>query len=143
MGNRAVIAFKSSPTVGIYLHWNGGPESILAFVNAAKKRGARPPKNDATYAFGALASTIGLFIHQPSKYRRELLSFGIGPLSDLDTYNGDNGLFWIHDDWRVSRDCGYSGSVSYDGLGKDGREQHDGIVEQIMHLDTAKSAKAA
>jgi hypothetical protein len=40
MGNRAVISFSEAKTAtGIYLHWNGGPESILAFLDAAKKLG--------------------------------------------------------------------------------------------------------
>ena len=35
MGNRAVLEFKDG--TGIYLHWNGGPESVLAFLDAAKE----------------------------------------------------------------------------------------------------------
>ena len=38
MGNRAVITFSGSRStgVGIYLHWNGGLESVLAFLDAVR-----------------------------------------------------------------------------------------------------------
>lgn len=37
MGNRAVISFdENDNATGVYLHWNGGPESVLAFLAAAK-----------------------------------------------------------------------------------------------------------
>jgi len=45
MGNRAVITASELQTVGvgIYLHWNGGPESVLAFLDVARERGFRDP----------------------------------------------------------------------------------------------------
>ena len=108
MGNRAVIAFTAEPTTGIYLHWQGGPGSVLAFINAAKYRGARSPGSDTSYAFGALASTIGEFMHGDWRETRvkypsctELMSFGIGPIDTLDTDNYDNGVYWIGDDWKI------------------------------------------
>ena len=45
MGNRAMVVFenkdgtKRSPMA--YLHWNGGPESIYAFLNEMDRRGIR------------------------------------------------------------------------------------------------------
>lgn len=43
MGNRAFVAFtdrnQSKPRVGIYLHWNGGPETVYAIVDVLKERG--------------------------------------------------------------------------------------------------------
>lgn len=39
MGNRAVVKFESRDEKhGIYLHWNGGPESILAFLQVMQDR---------------------------------------------------------------------------------------------------------
>jgi len=110
MGNRAVIAFNNEPTTGIYLHWQGGPGSVLAFIDAAKFRGARSPNGDISYAFGALASTIGEFMHGDWQETRkkypscaDLTSFGIGPISSLDTDNYDNGVYWIGDDWKITK----------------------------------------
>lgn len=40
MGNRAHVFFsKEVNSPGIYLHWNGGPESVLAFVRTMEARG--------------------------------------------------------------------------------------------------------
>ena len=40
MGNRAVVTNKNQD-IGIYLHWNGGPESVCAFLTYAKALGVR------------------------------------------------------------------------------------------------------
>lgn len=43
MGNRACVQFvespKEKPFHEIYLHWNGGPESVLAFLETMINRG--------------------------------------------------------------------------------------------------------
>ena len=93
MGNRAVITLDKTPTsnsVGIYLHWNGGAESILAFAEAAKKLKVRTPNGDAPYALARLVQIIGNFFGGT-------LSVGVGTLDNLDCDNGDNGLFIV--DW--------------------------------------------
>ena len=46
MGNRAVIAFEQNGkqdknSVGIYLHWNGGRDSVEGFLQTAKDYGVR------------------------------------------------------------------------------------------------------
>jgi len=40
MGNRAVVRFndEAANDVGVYLHWNGGPESIAGFLQAMVQR---------------------------------------------------------------------------------------------------------
>lgn len=100
MGNRAVIAFKNDPNAtGIYLHWNGDPESVLAFCHAAKKMGARNPGSDDSYAMAGLCRAVTLFMHDSP---RELTSMGVGPLTTLDTDNYDNGLYIIGGDWNIT-----------------------------------------
>jgi hypothetical protein len=89
MGNRAVIALKNEPNApGIYVHWNGGPESVLAFIDAARELGARMPGQDDTYFLADLVACIGLFMGIG-------LSKGIATLTHLDTGNGDNGLYIV------------------------------------------------
>lgn len=41
MGNRAIIIFKDDNNFSpqVYVHWNGGPESILAFLKVMERRG--------------------------------------------------------------------------------------------------------
>ena len=85
MGNRAVINFKDSK-VGIYLHWNGGRESVEAFLRAAKTLELR--ENDPTYGLARLTQIIG-------NYFGGSLSLGVGLLSELDCDNADNGQYVI------------------------------------------------
>jgi hypothetical protein len=100
MGNRAVIAFEDMDDIGIYLHWQGGPGSILGFVDAAKANGVREPGKggDNIYSLGGLITTIGRLVH-----RKESLSLGVGPLGELDTDNMDNGVYWIGAGFKIVR----------------------------------------
>jgi len=89
MGNRAVITLAKKPTensVGIYLHWNGGAESVLAFAETAKHFGVR--FYDETYATARLAQIIGNFFGGTT-------SLGVGILGQLDCENYDNGTYRI------------------------------------------------
>lgn len=93
MGNRAVITFDerlAADSIGIYVHWNGGPESIYTFVNAARELGIRAPKADPSYCVARFAQMIGNFFGGTT-------SVGIGPLRSLDINNGDNGVFLVTD----------------------------------------------
>ena len=99
MGNRAVIAISEQESAtGIYLHWNGGVESVLAFAHAARDMGARSPSGDDCYAMAGLIRAVTLFIHDGAG---ELISMGVGPVKSLDTDNYDNGLFIIGGDWNI------------------------------------------
>jgi hypothetical protein len=93
MGNRAVIAFKASPQIGIYVHWNGGRESVEAFLRATKER-VGPSSADAQVGIARLTETIGRFFEGG-------LSVYVGLMCQLDTDNGDNGTFWIGDRWNI------------------------------------------
>jgi hypothetical protein len=99
MGNRAVITASTKRTgaVGIYLHWNGGIESVLAFCHAARDRGYRDPSADDSYAMARLCGLIHEFF---GVY--ESTSLGIGCIEHLDTDNYDNGTFVIGKDWNIT-----------------------------------------
>ena len=59
MGNRAVIAFENKPdAVGIYLHWNGGRNSVEGFLEAGKEVCLL---GDHPYAMAQLVQLIGQF----------------------------------------------------------------------------------
>ena len=88
MGNRAVITFDKKPSrnsVGIYLHWNGGPESVLAFLEAARHFKVREGDD---YEAARVVQIIGNFFGGTT-------SIGIERLSRLDCANGDNGVFAV------------------------------------------------
>lgn len=109
MGNRAVITASKSRRhgVGIYVQWNGGPESVLAFLAAAKERGYRAPDSDAPYAMGRLCGLIHEFfgVGAPD-------SLGLGPLSGLDCDNHDNGVYVIGGDWEIADRWGHGSAIA-------------------------------
>ena len=97
MGNRAVITASTHQTigVGIYVHWNGGPESVAAFLDVARARGYCDPSEDESYAMARLCGLICEFFGPGD------LSVGIGPLDRLDCDNYDNGVYVIGKGWEV------------------------------------------
>ena len=89
MGKRAVISFKCegvpkeySPS--IYLHWNGGRDSIEGFLKAHEMAEFR----GGDYGIARLVQLI-------TNYFGGGLSVGVGVYCQMDTDNGDNGVYWI------------------------------------------------
>lgn len=95
MGNRAVLTTKENylnDGIGIYLHWNGGQNSIEAFCYYCDAMGYRTPDSD-DYGFARLIQTIANFFGPNG------LSIGVGKARHLD--DSDNGT-WFIKDWRVA-----------------------------------------
>lgn len=95
MGNRAVITSKENfenNGIGIYVHWNGGRDSIEAFLTYCKIKGYRPPDMD-NYGWARLCQTI-------CNYFEDGLSVGIDTIKNLDCDNGDNGVYII-EGWEI------------------------------------------
>ena len=140
MGNRAVLTFSTSRTtgVGIYVHWNGGPSSVLAFLEVAKRRGYRDPSADPVYAMARLCGLICEFFGGPD-------SVGVGVLKDLDCDNWDNGVYVIGEGWRVVERWGKGSEpmLTLDQLDKPFREAYDGIVEKLMRPIERETACSA
>ncbi len=121
MGNRAVVIFAQDvsayrPTngklrrahtdysAGVYLHWNGGPESVYAFLDYMEETSCR---FDTEYGPARLAQIIGNFMGGT-------LSLGILPTKGkwdgevaAAVDPGDNGVFLVRrsspDRYRVTR----------------------------------------
>lgn len=91
MGNRAVITTRSKD-IGVYLHWNGGRDSVEAFLKYCKLKGYRPPELDC-YGWARLCQVIGNFFGGE-------LSIGIDKYDRLDKDNGDNGVYVI-ENWNI------------------------------------------
>lgn len=127
MGNRAVITASKSHTkgVGIYLHWNGGEESVQAFLDVAKARGFRDPSSDESYGLARLCGLIHEFFGVDQD-----TSLGIGTLEQLDCDNYDNGVYVIGKDWQVVDRWG-KGSRTFNIEQARAGEQYAGIVEQL------------
>lgn len=95
MGNRAVITteenFKNNG-VGVYLHWNGGRDSVEGFLKYCELKGYRSPDGDC-YGWARLVQVISNFFGGS-------LSVGISTIDHLDCDNWDNGVYLIKG-WEI------------------------------------------
>jgi len=126
MGNRAVITtdrtslhVANSNDLGVYLHWNGGRDSVEAFLAYCKLKGYRPPERD-NYGWARLCQVIGNFFGGGT-------SIGIDKCNNLDCENWDNGVYIIAG-WEIV-----------------GRQYHDGpeqsgydLFEMMVEIDNAQ-----
>ena len=95
MGNRAVITTKENfenNGIGIYLHWNGGYDSVSALLKYCELKGYRTPDAD-NYGWARLCQVIGNFFGGST-------SIGIDIVSNLDCDNYDNGVYII-EGWKI------------------------------------------
>lgn len=93
MGNRAVITTPERK-VGIYLHWNGGRDTVEPLLRYCELQGYRPPSQDE-YGWARMCQVMGNFFGGST-------SLGIGPYTtDRQMDPGDNGIYVI-DGWRIT-----------------------------------------
>lgn len=95
MGNRAVITTKENfenNGIGVYLHWNGGYDSVSAFLKYCEIKGYRTPDTDC-YGWARLCQVIGNFFGGST-------SIGINTVNKLDCDNYDNGVYIIKG-WEI------------------------------------------
>lgn len=98
MGNRAVITASKAADVaksndlGVYLHWNGGRDSVTAFLTYCKLQGYRSPETD-NYGYARLCQVIGNFFGGE-------LSIGLDACCNLDCDNWDNGVYIVKE-WEI------------------------------------------
>lgn len=94
MGNRAVVTTKSAAgfcedAIGIYLHWNGGRDSVTAFLKYCELQGFRSPEKDSD---------------SWRKFQQIVMNYGLTADHDkcknLDCDNGDNGVYMI-ENWKI------------------------------------------
>ena len=97
MGNRAVVAFVGEngeknldECLGIYLHWNGGRDSVEGFLEYAKKQELR----SGDYGVARLCQIIGNTFGGT-------LSMGVDVVCNLDYDNFDNGLYWVDKNFNI------------------------------------------
>lgn len=96
MGNRAVITTRENfenNGIGIYLHWNGGRDSVEGFLEYCKLRGFRSPDIDC-YGWARLVQVIANF------FGKDGLSIGVDTVNRLDCDNWDNGVYIIKG-WEI------------------------------------------
>lgn len=106
MGNRAIVVFvegtikePSEISPQIYLHWNGGPDSVLAFLREMERRGY----TRMDYASARFVQVVGEFMRgMGEEMRNDGLSLGLfGEPKDLkpetleQISHGDNGVYLV------------------------------------------------
>lgn len=92
MGNRAVITTPER-RIGLYLHWNGGRDTVEPLLKYCELQGYRPPSSD-DYGWARMCQVMGNFFGGS-------LSLGIGPYTtDRQMDPGDNGIYVI-EGWRL------------------------------------------
>lgn len=128
MGNRAVITASKnkdvakSKDIGVYLHWNGGRDSVEAFLKYCELKGYRSPSSD-NYGWARLCQVIGNFFGGNC-------SIGIDNCFHLDCDNYDNGVYII-EGWEIV-DRQYNGGAeqnSYD------------LFEMLVEIDKNQPTK--
>ena len=128
MGNRAVITTSKATDVsqatdiGIYLHWNGGRDSVEAFLKYCELKGYRPPSQD-NYGWARLCQVISNFFGGST-------SIGIDTCNNLDCENWDNGVYII-DKWEIV------GRQFFDG---DEQDSYN-LVDMLIEIDQAQPQK--
>ncbi len=128
MGNRAVITtskkhlVKACDDIGVYLHWNGGRDSVEAFLTYCKLKGFRSPETDC-YGWARLCQVIANF------FGADGLSIGIDRCCNLDCDNYDNGVYVI-ENWEIVDRKYHEGleQKSYD------------LIEMLVEIDKAQPA---
>ena len=120
MGNRAVIAFSDKPSdVGIYLHWNGGRDSVEAALEVAKQLNVRTPGYDKAYAISRLVQIFANFFGGTT-------CIGVGKVNELDYSNADNGTYVIGDNWEIIKRKHFKGEE---------QRNHDHLETMIAFLE--------
>lgn len=100
MGNRAVITTAENfenDGVGVYLHWNGGRDSVEAFLKYCELKGYRSPESD-NYGWARLCMVVANYFTYGDC--DDGLSLGVDKVSNLDCDNFDNGVYII-EDWKI------------------------------------------
>jgi hypothetical protein len=93
MGNRAVITTRDRE-LALYVHWNGGRQSIEGFLAYCELRGFRPPETDS-FGWARLCQVICNY------FGADGLDVGISPYMDDATSDpGDNGIYVISN-WHI------------------------------------------
>lgn len=92
MGNRAIITTRERK-IGVYLHWNGGRDTVAPLLKYCELQGYRTPGEDG-YGWARMCQVMGNFFGGS-------LSLGIGEYTtDRRMDPGDNGIYVI-EGWRI------------------------------------------
>jgi len=89
MGNRAIVRAKGNSNKGVYLHWNGGRDSVEAFLKYCELRGFAPFEDE--YGMARFVQVVSNF------FGADGLSIGI---TENVASTEDNGVY-IVEGWEI------------------------------------------
>lgn len=115
MGNRCVITSadttkqNANQKIGIYLHWHGSEDTVKEFLQEAQSKGVRDVKSDESYFWARFCQIIADNLtaealnspYETAKEHAYETSIGIGIVSQLDCYNGNNGVYYIDENFEI------------------------------------------
>lgn len=125
MGNRAIIQTRESyenEGIGVYLHWNGGYDSVSAFLKYCELKGYRTPDRDS-YGWARLCQVVG-------NYFGGGLSLGIDNFSKDAGEWQDNGTYII-EGWKI---------VDRKYYNCEEQNNYD-LIEMLMDIDESQPEK--
>lgn len=115
MGNRAIITTPERK-IGLYLHWNGGRDTVEPLLHYCELKGYHPPSTDC-YGWARLAQVVGNFFGGTT-------SVGVCAYTDDRKMNpGDNGIYVIEGWGIVERIYPYESFT----------EQNEHGFDEILH----------
>lgn len=139
MGNRAIIIAEEptdkKPAIGIYVHWNGGPESVLGFLEACKSRGYADPSDDPAYALARLCGAIHEFFGITDSASLGLEVVTKESWDNVKELWLDNGVYLIGEDWTIKewRTGSLNGrSFQFEDLDDSDKKKSKGICNRII-----------
>lgn len=135
MGNRAIIKGVGT-NIGVYVHWNGGYDSVLAFTQYCKLKGYRSPESDPAYGTARLAQVIGNFFGGSCSVGIENMSCTTVMTPELvQELLLDNGVYEI-EKWEIVKHW------NPDVISPE-NEFHEGydITEMLFEIDECQPAK--
>lgn len=131
MGNRSIVTFKGDDmcNTGVYLHWNGGPESVCAFARVMLERGW----TRSDYATARFAAVAIEFFDQVG----DCSGHSVGIIEADSGAGDDNGVFEIDfaSNLAVQKHKGKAVRWALDGSHFDEEKaRYEGIVEKLRAL---------
>jgi hypothetical protein len=116
MGNRAIVKAKNNDNKGVYLHWNGGRDSVEAFLKYCELKGFRNFEDD--YGMARFCQVVG-------NYFGGCLSIGI--IDDPLNWEVDNGIYEV-EGWKIA------GRKDFEGR----EQQKYELTEMLIDIDEAQ-----
>lgn len=105
MSNSAIVKPANSK-IGVYLHWNGGVDSVTAFLEYCKLKGYRNLSVDASYGLARFTQVVANYFGGDSSIGLQYVA------DDNDGRYLDNGIYVV-EGWdvvkRIGSTCGREG----------------------------------